>query len=347
MRILIVSDAWFPQVNGVVRALSTVRDRLQAQGHETCVIGPDRFRTLPCPTYPEIRLSLTRPRRVGDMIADFRPDAVHIATEGPLGWCARHWLGRRGLPFTTSFHTMFPAYLKLRAGIPERWCFALIRRFHQAGVHVMCSTGSLEGLLARHGIRRTVRWIRGVDEARFRPAEPARLGLPRPILAYVGRLAVEKNLEAFLDLETPGSKVLVGDGPARANLESRYPQAHFLGERHGEELVAHYCAADVLVFPSRTDTLGLVMLEAMACGTPVAAFPTQGPLDVVADSGAGVLDDNLGKAIQAALEIAPEACLARARQFSWDVSAQQFLGHLAPLAAEAPMAQTATAGELP
>jgi len=337
MRILIVSDAWLPQLNGVVRALSTTRERLVGMGHEVEVLGPDRFHTVPCPTYPEIRLALTRPSRVGRLIEAFAPDAVHIATEGPLGWCARHWLGRRDLRFTTSFHTLFPLYLKLRAGFPERWSYALLRRFHNAAAHTMCSTSTLDGLLREHGIPSVVRWIRGVDTALFRPVAPANLNLPGPILMYVGRLAVEKNIEAFLGIDRPGTKVLVGDGPARAALERRFPEAVFLGPRMGEALVAHYCAADVFVFPSKTDTLGLVMLEALACGIPVAAYPVPGPGDVIGSSGAGVLDENLAAAIDGALNIPAEACLAHAANFDWGVSARQFLHNLVP--AQTPVSQ--------
>ena len=336
MRILIVSDAWLPQLNGVVRALSTTRERLEGMGHEVDVLGPDRFSTVPCPTYPEIRLALTLPSRVGRLIEAFAPDAVHIATEGPLGWCARHWLRQRDLRFTTSFHTLFPLYLKLRAGFPERWSYALLRRFHNAAAHTMCSTSSLEALLSEHGIGRLARWIRGVDTALFRPVAPASLGLPAPILMYVGRLAVEKNLEAFLRIDRPGTKVVVGDGPARAALERRFPEAVFLGPRMGAALVAHYCAADVFVFPSKTDTLGLVMLEALACGTPVAAYPVPGPNDVIGTSGAGVLDDDLGAAIDGALNIPSETCLAHAASFDWDLSARQFLRNLVAVESTAP-----------
>ena len=328
MRILIVSDAWLPQLNGVVRALSTTRERLMGMGHEVEVLGPDRFRTVPCPTYPEIRLALTLPGRVGRLIEAFAPDAVHIATEGPLGWCARHWLGRRDLRFTTSFHTLFPLYLKLRAGIPESWSYALLRRFHNAAAHTMCSTSTLEALLTEQRIPRLARWIRGVDTTLFRPVAPANLDLRPPILMYVGRLAVEKNIEAFLSIDRPGTKVLVGDGPARAALERRFPEAVFLGPRMGEALVAHYCAADLFVFPSKTDTLGLVMLEALACGTPVAAYPVPGPNDVIGTSAAGALNEDLGAAIDAALNIPTQACLDRAAEFDWDVSARQFLHNL-------------------
>ncbi len=344
MRILIVSDAWYPQLNGVVRALSTTRDQLTGMGHEVEVIGPAPFRSVPCPTYPEIRLALTTPGRVGRMIARFAPDAVHIATEGPLGWCARHWLKRRGIPFTTSFHTMFPLYLKLRGGIPESWSFALLRLFHNAATRTMYSTETLRSVLARQGFRSLAQWVRGVDTELFRPVPPADLKLPGPILMYVGRLAVEKDLDAFLGLSLPGAKVLVGDGPQRAALQAKYPDAVFLGPRYGDELVAHYCAADVLVFPSKTDTLGLVMLEAAACGVPVAAFPVPGPNDIIGGSGAGVLSNDLAAAIEAALDIDPETCRAHALRYTWDVSARQFFGNLALLALKQPAAAVREGG---
>ena len=313
-------------------------------GHEVEVLGPAPFRSVPCPTYPEIRLALTTPARVGRIIARHKPDAVHLATEGPLGWCARHWLKRRGLPFTTSFHTMFPLYLKLRAGIPESWSFALLRLFHNAATRTMYSTETLRATLSRHDIRSLARWVRGVDTELFRPVPPAELNLPGPILMYVGRLAVEKNLDAFLGLDLPGTRVLVGDGPQRAALQAKYPDAVFLGPRYGDELAAHYCAADVLVFPSKTDTLGLVMLEAAACGVPVAAFPVPGPNDVVGDSGAGVLNDDLAAAIEAALAIDPEVCRAHALRHTWEFSARQFLGNLAPVAHEQPAAAVREGG---
>lgn len=334
MRILIVSDAWYPQLNGVVRALSSTRDQLTGLGHEVEVIGPAPFRSVPYPAYPEIRLALATPGRVGRMIARFAPDAVHLATEGPLGWCARHWLKRRGIPFTTSFHTMFPLYLKLQSGIPERWSFAVLRRFHNASTRTMYSTETLRHVLAHQGFRSLVQWVRGVDTEQFRPVPPVDLKLPGPILMYVGRLAIEKNIDAFLGLNLPGTKVLVGDGPQRAALQEKYPGAVFLGPRYGAELVAHYCAADVLVFPSKTDTLGLVMLEAAACGVPVAAFPVPGPTDIIGGSGAGVLNNNLAAAVEAALDIDPETCRKHALRYSWEVSARQFIGNLAPVGEE-------------
>jgi glycosyltransferase involved in cell wall biosynthesis len=304
-------------------------------GHEVEVVAPERFRNVPCPTYPEIRLALCTPGRVGALIAEYGPDAVHIATEGPLGWCARWWLKRRRIPFTTSFHTMFPQYLKVRFGLPESWSFAGMRRFHGAAGATMYSTPRLRDLLQSHGFKNLVGWVRGVDTELFTPGEAEPLDFPGPIQMYVGRVAVEKGIEDFLRAETPGTKVIVGDGPQRAELERRYPAVRFLGSKYDDDLVRHYRAADVFVFPSRTDTLGLVQLEAMACGVPVAAYPVQGPLDVVADSGAGVLNEDLAVAIEQALPIAPEVCRARALEHSWDESVVEFHANLIRIPAPA------------
>ena len=328
MRLLLVSDAWFPQLNGVVRALSTICKHLEGHGHEVVVVGPDRFRNVAAPTYPEIRLALCTPRAVGRIIDEVDPDAVHIATEGPLGLCARAAFKRRDMPFTTSFHTLFPHYLELRFRIPARWTFAGLRRFHNGSAATMYNTPSMREMLEAHGFTHLVQWIRGVDTEMFQPTTPVPLDLPRPIQIYVGRIALEKSIEAFLKLDTPGTKLLVGDGPQRAELESAYPDAHFVGIKTGDELVSYYCAADVFVFPSRTDTLGLVNLEAMACGIPVAAYPVQGPKDVVADSGAGVLNEDLGQAITDAIGIDPEICRARALEHTWEKSAAQFEANL-------------------
>ena len=302
-------------------------------GHEVEVIAPERFKNVPCPTYPEIRLALCTPGRVGSLITDYAPDAVHIATEGPLGWSARWLLQRRGIPFTTSFHTMFPQYLKLRFGLPESWSFAGMRRFHGAAGATMYSTPRLRDLLLGQGFKNLVGWVRGVDTEIFKPGDAALLEFPRPIQMYVGRVAVEKGIEDFLRADTPGTKVIVGDGPQRADLERRYPAVQFLGPKYDDELVRHYRAADVFVFPSRTDTLGLVMLEAMACGVPVAAFPVQGPLDVVGDSAAGVLNEDLAAAIEGALPIEPGICRARALEHSWDQSVVEFHSNLIPIRA--------------
>lgn len=343
MRLLLVTDAWFPQLNGVVRTLSTVRERLHALGHEVEVLSPERYKNLPCPTYPEIRLALCTPGMVGDRIASFGPDAVHIATEGPLGWSARWWLKKRRIPFTTSFHTMFPQYLKMRFNFPESWAFSLLRLFHGAATATMYSTPTLRDMLTSNGFHNLARWVRGVDTELFHPGTPAPLDLPRPIQLYVGRMAVEKTLEDFLALDTPGTKVMIGDGPQRAELEARFPEARFLGPKYGDDLVRHYRAADVFVFPSRTDTLGLVMLEAMACGIPVAGFPVQGPQDVVGSSKAGALNDDLALAISQAIGIDPAVCRSRALEHSWDQSAHEFHANLIPI--EQPVYQAGARGE--
>ena len=326
-----ISDAWHPQVNGVVRALDTTARHIREAGHEVEVLGPDRFRTVPLPTYAEIRLALTRPGRLGNIIDDAEPDAVHVATEGPLGWIARSWLRRRGIPFTTSFHTMFPQYVKMRTGIPESVGFRVLRRFHNAGERTMVSTPTLAKLLCGHGFAQLVLWSRGVDTTLFRPVAPARLDAEGPIQLYVGRVAVEKNLESFLKLDTPGTKYVVGEGPEKQQLESAYPGVRFVGAKYGDELLAHYCAADVFVFPSLTDTLGFVMMEALACGVPVAAFPVQGPVDVIGNSGAGVLSTDLADAVERAIGIDPDICRARALEFSWPRSAREFISNLVPV----------------
>ena len=332
MRIALVTDAWAPQVNGVVRTLMSVTAELRELGHSVEVIAPSRFRSFPCPTYPEIRLALAGPRTVGRLLADFAPDAIHIATEGPLGWSARHWCRQRGLPFTTAYHTQFPDYVARRTGIPAQWIWPIIRRFHQPSAAIMVATETIRQQLRDNGLTNLRPWTRGVDMATFHPdhAPPDMfLGLPRPIQLYVGRVAVEKNIEAFLANDHPGSKVVVGDGPSLVALQARFPDAHFLGPRLGDALAACYAAADVFVFPSRTDTFGLVMIEALACGTPVAAYPVAGPIDVLSDQ-AGVMHAQLEHAIAGALLLPRAACLAYGRSFSWATSAQQFLAALRP-----------------
>ncbi|MFT4097982.1 MAG: glycosyltransferase family 1 protein [Rhodoblastus sp.] len=326
MRVLVVTDAWKPQVNGVVHSLEAVAREAAKLGAEIRFCTPEGFRTIAMPGYREIRLALAPPRAVAERIDAAGADHVHIATEGPLGLLARHVCLSRGLPFTTSYHTRFPEYLYARTRLPERWSYAALRRFHNAGAGVMASTPRLAAELETQGFRRTMLWSRGVDHALFRP-RPSTLDLPRPIFLYAGRVAIEKNIEAFLALDLPGSKVVVGDGPARAALQARFPDAHFLGMRKGEALAEIYSGADVFVFPSRTDTFGIVLLEAMASGLPVAAFPAPGPLDVVTPE-AGVLSDDLRAACLAALDLAPEAARAHALTFSWVNSARQFLDNL-------------------
>ncbi len=332
MNILIVTDAWHPQVNGVVRTIATVRSELEAMGHRVEVIGPDRFRTIPMPTYPEIRLALGAGRRLGAMIGALKPDCIHIATEGPLGFAARRWCLKHKVPFTTAYHTRFPEYVRDRAPVPLALSYAVMRRFHRPSAAVMVATPSIERDLSRRGFTNIRRWSRGVDTGLFRPRAKGFLDLPRPIALSVGRVAVEKNLEEFLALDLPGTKLVVGDGPARAELTKKYPGVVWAGSKHGEELAQYYAAADVFVFPSRTDTFGLVLLEALACGVPVAAYPVPGPLDVVGGSDAGCLDEDLKRAVEGALTIPPERCRAHALTFSWRRSAEQFLSNLQPLA---------------
>jgi 1,2-diacylglycerol 3-alpha-glucosyltransferase/glucuronosyltransferase len=331
MRIAIVSDAWQPQVNGVVRTLERLLIELATLGHVAEVIGPDHFRSIPCPTYPDIRLSFALGPRLAKLIEAIKPSAIHIATEGPLGWAARSYCLHRRLPFTTAYHTRFPEYVRARTALPVAASYRLLRQFHVRSSCVMVATASLERELSARGFLRLRRWSRGVDTELFRPRGKTALDLPRPIHLYVGRLAVEKNLRSFLDLELPGSIVLVGDGPQEKELKRRYPKVHFLGRRTGEDLAGIYDAADVFVFPSRTDTFGLVLLEALAAGVPVAAFPVPGPQDVIGDSGAGVLSDDLGAAIKAALNVPAAKAREHALRFSWKRSAEQFIENLRPL----------------
>ena len=334
MRIAIVTDAWTPQINGVVRTLHAVTRELQAQGHEVLVIAPDSFVSMPCPTYPEIRLALARSAVVGRRIEAFGAEAIHLATEGPICLAARKYCLTRGLPFTTAYHTQFPDYVAVRTGANPAWVWRYIRWFHAPARAVLASTPSVAATLRDHGIANIRPWGRGVDFATFGSAgarDPFMAGLPGPVQLYVGRVAAEKNIEAFLSSSHPGSKVVVGDGPARAALERRFPEAHFLGARRGHELAAAYRSADVLVFPSRTDTFGLVMAEALACGTPVAAYPVAGPIDVI-DARVGAMDDDIDVAIAAALTRDRRLCAAYAARFSWPASARQFLDALVPLA---------------
>ena len=333
MRIAIVTDAWSPQVNGVVRTLKTVRAELEGMGHEVLVVSPDLFRSVPCPTYPEIRLAFARTATVGAMLARFRPDAIHLATEGPVCLAARRWCRARGFPFTTAYHTQFPDYVAARTGADPEWIWRYIRWFHAPAAAILASTPSIAATLRAHGLDQVRPWGRGVDSAAFGPdgpRDPLMAALPGPVQLYVGRVAVEKNIEAFLEARHPGAKVVVGDGPARAALARRYPDAHFLGPRSGADLAACYRAADVFVFPSRTDTFGLVMIEALASGVPVAAYPVSGPIDVL-DAAVGAMDEQLDTAIAAALTRDRAACLAYAARFTWAASARQFLQALAPL----------------
>jgi glycosyltransferase involved in cell wall biosynthesis len=332
MRIAIVTDAWLPQTNGVVRTLSLTAEELRRTGHEVELITPREFRTLPCPTYPEIRLSLFASRAVRRRLDAMQPDVVHIATEGPLGLAARTWCRRRGRAFTTSYHTRFPEYVRARFPIPLAVSYSFLRWFHGPASHTLVATPSMRSALEARGMRNLVIWSRGVDTQLFRPRPDDRdfLGLARPLWLYFGRVAIEKGIEDFLGLDLPGSKVVVGDGPAAEELRRRYPQATFTGYRFGDELARHVAAADVFVFPSRTDTFGLVLLEAMACGVPVAAYPVTGPLDVVIDGATGVLDENLRAAALRALQLDREACRDHALRYTWEAATRQFVAALAP-----------------
>lgn len=330
MRILIVTDAWYPQVNGVVRTIDTTRRELEKLGHTVEIVSPEGFRTVPLPTYPEIRIAIAPGRRIRRLIDAMDPDAIHLATEGPLGFAARRHCIRRNIPFTTAYHTRFPEYVRDRAPIPLALTYDIVRRFHAPASAVMVATPSIERALRDRGFTNLRRWGRGVDTDLFRPRDKGFLDAPRPILMYVGRVAVEKNIEAFLALDVPGTKYVVGDGPQLADLRARFPDVRFVGARHGEDLARHYAAADVFVFPSRTDTFGLVILEALASGVPVAAYPVPGPIDVLDGAAVGVLDEDLGAAVRRALEIPPDRCRAFALGHSWEASSQQFLDNLRP-----------------
>ena len=330
MKLLLVTDAWHPQVNGVVRSLSMTRDELRRAGHEVTVVSPARRRTLPCPSYPEIRLTLRPARAIREAMQSAGFDAIHIATEGPLGIAARRWCLRHGLRFTTSYHTRFPEYLRMRAPIPLNVGYRMMRWFHSAAERTMVRTETQRRVLAGKGLRNLHVWPGAVDTALFRPRGKDALDLPRPVSMYMGRVAPEKNLDAFLGLELPGSRVVIGGGPLLERYRRRYPDVHFLGYRHGEDLAATLSAADVFVFPSLTDTLGLVMLEAMACGVPVAAFPVPGPNDVVVDGGNGALDADLREAVFRALAVPAEHCIDYAAGFSWERSTRTFVERLVP-----------------
>jgi glycosyltransferase involved in cell wall biosynthesis len=328
VKLAVVTDAWRPQVNGVVTTLSRTCTTLESLGHGVRVFAPSDHQTIPCPTYPEIRLALWPRGRLAAQLDDFAPDAIHVATEGPLGIAAAAYCRARRYSFTTSYHTQFPQYVRKRVPIPERWTYALLRRHHAHARRTLVATEQQRRDLVAHGFDNVVIWSRGVDTTIFRPSGRGYLELPRPIFAYMGRVAVEKNIAAFLDLDLPGSKVVIGDGPDRALLATRYARAHFLGYRFGAELARALSSADVLVFPSRTDTFGLAMLESMACGTPVAAFPVTGPIDVVSPGITGALDEDLAKAALAALALDRDACSLAAGAWTWERATAQFFSHL-------------------
>ena len=328
MKIAIITDAWYPQTNGVVTTLNRTGECLREMGHEVRYVTPQAFRTVPLPSYPEIRLALFPRHKVTRMLDEFEPHAVHIATEGPLGSAARKYCLRRGLKFTTAYHTQFPQYVRLRAPVPLGITYALLRRFHRKAMRTMVPTESQRQELLRRRFKNVVIWSRGVDVRLFKPGDKAFLQDHRPISMFVGRVAVEKNIEAFLSMQLPGTKYVVGDGPDLQALCDRYPQVRFVGFKYGEELARYLAAADVFVFPSRTDTFGLVMLEAMACGVPVAAYPVTGPIDVVQNGETGVLDEDLRTATLRALELDPAAARRYAEQHSWLAATAQFYSHL-------------------
>lgn len=341
MRILIATDAWHPQVNGVVRTLTMLADNLRIMGEEVVFLTPEAFRTINLPTYPDIPLSLTTPRAIARHIGTIAPDAIHIATEGPIGFLVRRHCLKRGIPFTTSFHTRFAEYIAARAPFAPSWfearVWSVLRRFHGASRAVMAATPGLAAELRERGFANVVLWPRGVDADLFRPRPGADLKLPKPVFLSVGRIAIEKNLDAFLSLDLPGTKVVIGEGPEKARLEKQYPDAVFLGHRTNGVLASAYAAADVFVFPSKTDTFGLVLLEALASGTPIAAFPVSGPRDVIAEAPVGALNDDLRKACLDALELKRDDCRAFAETLSWKTVAQIFLRNVsaARLPAEA------------
>jgi glycosyltransferase involved in cell wall biosynthesis len=334
MRLLIATDAWRPQINGVVRSLEHMAAEAPAFGAEVTFLSPALFRSFPMPTYPEIRLALAWPRHVARLLDEIQPTHVHIATEGPIGLATRAACRRQGRAFTTSYHTRFPEYVSARTPIPESWSYRALRRFHGTSRALMVSTPSLERDLTARGFSNIVRWTRGVDTSLFRPRQESILDLPRPVFLYVGRVAVEKNLEAFLSLDLPGSKVVAGDGPARVGLERQYPDARFLGAHVGADLARIYASADVFVFPSLTDTFGIVLLEALASGLPIAAFPVAGPADVIGSSGCGVLKADLREAALEALHIPKVRCRSYGETFTWKESARQFFRNIARVHAD-------------
>lgn len=333
MRVLIATDAWSPQVNGVVRTLTSLARTARGLGVNVEFLSPDGFPTVPVPTYPGLRLAVPSRRRIARRIEEARPDAIHIATEGPIGHFARAYCIRRGRPFTTSYTTRFPEYIAARAPIPESWIYAALRRFHAAATVTMVATPSLMSELRERGFSNLGMWTRGVDTDLFRPDRAIDPGFPRPIFVSLGRVAVEKNLDAFLSLDLPGTKVVIGKGPMETELKRRFPEARFLGQLENGTLAAHLAAADVFVFPSRTDTFGVVQLEALASGVPIAAFPVTGPKDVIADNPIGALDEDLRSACLRALQISREACRAFASRYSWENSARQFIEHVRKVAA--------------
>jgi 1,2-diacylglycerol 3-alpha-glucosyltransferase/glucuronosyltransferase len=333
VRIALATDAWAPQTNGVVTTLRATIDTLTRMGHEVRVISPNGMFSIPAPSYPEIRLALWPGPHILREMRAFRPHAIHIATEGPLGFAVWRYCRHRRVPFTTSYHTRYPEYLRARWPIPVDVSYAWLRRFHGAAARTFVSSGSLDRQLSERGFKNLHLWRRGVDLMRFHPGppHPELANLPRPLMAYCGRLAVEKNIDAFLNLNLPGTKLVIGDGPQRPDLAARHPDVKFAGYRFGAELASMVGSADVLVFPSRTDTFGLAMIEALACGVPVAAFPVPGPIDVIEQGVTGVLHEDLAVAVRSALQLDRRVCAQHAAEFTWDAATAQFVAGLEPI----------------
>ncbi len=329
LRIAIITDAWRPQINGVVTTLETTGRLLVEMGHTVKMITPDAFKTIPCPTYPSIRLAYRCKTEVFKQLDVFKPDHIHIVTEGPLGFTARKYCLQRNLAFTTSFHTLFPEYINMRLSIPVSWGYKMMRWFHSPAQQIMVPTASIERKLQGFGFKNAmVRWSRGVDTALFRPRTQSFLDLPKPVCMYVGRVAIEKNINAFLNLDLPGSKVVVGNGPQLEALKDDYPEVMFTGFQFGESLAKYMAEADVFVFPSRTDTFGIVMLDALASGVPVAAYPVPGPIDIVSDTAIGRLNEDLKQAVEEALELDQQDCRNFALHFTWEKCTEQFKNNL-------------------
>ncbi len=331
LRIAFITDAWHPQINGVVTTIQNTCTALERSGHHIKLITPDQFKTIPCPSYPSIRLALACQKKLSRLLDELNPQRIHIATEGPLGIAARKYCLKNNLAFTTSFHTLFAEYVNLRFKIPVSWGYGFLRWFHAPAKKVMVATPSIESDLVARGFKNNfVRWSRGVDPDFYHPRDKAFLALPRPVSMFVGRVAIEKNIEAFLSLDMPGTKMVVGDGPQLKELKAKFPDAIFVGFLTGEPLAKHMAAADVLVFPSLTDTFGIVMLDALASGVPVAAFPVTGPLDVITSDKVGKLDKNLKNAVIAALQLNGQDCRNYALKFSWANCTEQFFNNLVP-----------------
>ncbi len=323
--ILIVTDAWHPQINGVVRVIERLKDNLEARGIGISIMSPDAFWTIPMPGYREIRLSLVNRAKVRHTIEWLKPESIHIATEGPLGGAVRRYCVKRGLPFSTAYNTQFPEYLRARLPVPLGWSYPIIQRFHAAAEVCLVPTKTVAERLKARGFANTAIWPLGVDLSQFHPDLRTDLGVKRPVFLYVGRVSVEKNIEDFLKLDLPGTKIVVGDGPIRSRLARQYGDVKFVGNKQGSELATYFASADVFVFPSRTDTFGLVLIESLASGTPVAAYPVTGPLDVLQDPRVGVMDEDLKKAALAALKLDRSLCPDYTRQFSWQATTDRFL----------------------